>query len=75
MVGPTGRMIVVIIAMAIVEVAWALFCAKELPQTSAYLVLFYGGLAAASAVFFIPGLGRGPASSVLHQERTSETEG
>jgi len=72
---PIDRMFFVAILMAIAEVAWALFCAKELPQTSAYLVLFYGGLVGASLVFFIPGLGGKGSSSLPTHERPSETKG
>jgi hypothetical protein len=46
------RMILVILAVAIAETAWALFCAA----TGVNLVVFYAALVAASAVFWVPGL-------------------
>ena len=51
---PMAKTIVVVLAMTALEVAWALFCAIELPQTDTYLVVFYAVLVAASAVFFLP---------------------
>jgi hypothetical protein len=45
-------MIPLILVLAIVETAWSLFSAV----TSLNLALFYVGLVAASAVFFIPGV-------------------
>lgn len=53
---PTARTVLVILVVAVLEVCWTLFCAVYLPQTDTYLVVFYIGLLAASAVFFIPGL-------------------
>jgi hypothetical protein len=47
-----ARMILVILAAAIAETAWALFCAT----TGVNLLVFYAVLVAASAVFWIPGL-------------------
>ena len=44
------RMIPVIIALAFVETAWALFCA----ETGVNLLVFYAVLVAVSAVFWIP---------------------
>jgi len=46
-------MILVILASAIAETAWALFCAK----TGVNLFVFYAVLVVASGVFWIPGLG------------------
>lgn len=46
------RMIPVILVLAVAETAWALLCAV----TNFNLALFYVGLVAASAVFFIPGV-------------------
>jgi hypothetical protein len=46
------RMILVILAAAIAETAWALFCA----ETGVNLLVFYVVLVAASAVFWVPGL-------------------
>ncbi|MDG6915589.1 MAG: hypothetical protein JRN58_07190 [Nitrososphaerota archaeon] len=54
--GPTARLLAVIVVMAVLEVSWALACAVLLPQTDSYLVVFYGGLVAASLVFFVPGV-------------------
>jgi hypothetical protein len=45
-------MILVILAVAIAETAWALFCAA----TGVNLLVFYAVLVAASAVFWVPGL-------------------
>jgi hypothetical protein len=45
-------MYLVILVLAVAETAWALLCAV----TSLNLALFYAGLVAASAVFFIPGV-------------------
>ncbi len=47
-----ARMILVALALAVAETAWALFCA----ETSVNLILFYVVLLAASVVFFIPGI-------------------
>ncbi len=47
-----SRMLLVILVLAVAESAWALLSA----YTGLPLVLFYGVLAAASAVFFVPGL-------------------
>jgi membrane protein implicated in regulation of membrane protease activity len=53
-----ARMILVILAVAIAETAWALFSAA----TGVNLFLFYAVLVVASAVFWFPGLTkkRGP---------------
>ena len=48
----TPRMILLILAVAIAETAWALFCAV----TGVNLAVFYVVLVVASAVFWIPGL-------------------
>ncbi|MDA4133138.1 MAG: hypothetical protein OK454_08460 [Thaumarchaeota archaeon] len=48
------RLYVVVVLLVLVESAWALFCFR-LPQTPTYFFVFYAGLAAASAVFWIPG--------------------
>jgi hypothetical protein len=45
-------MLLVILVLAVAETTWALVCA----YTGLPLVLFYGVLVAASAVFFVPGL-------------------
>ena len=50
--GPWGRLILVIIVMAAAETAWTLYAAA----TSVDLFLVYGVLAAASAIFFVPGI-------------------
>jgi len=47
-----GRLILVIVAMVVVETAWALYCAVD----NVNFFVFYGGLAAASVVFWVPGL-------------------
>jgi len=47
-----ARMILVILAAAIAETAWALFCAA----TGVNLLVFYAVLVGASAVFWVPGI-------------------
>jgi hypothetical protein len=47
-----ARMILAILVVAMAETAWSLFCAA----TDVNLIVFYGVLVAASAVFWIPGL-------------------
>jgi hypothetical protein len=52
------RLIIIVVVMAAVEVAWALYCAV----TGANLFLFYAVLVVASVVFWVPGVAekRGP---------------
>lgn len=49
----TRRSLVVVLLVAISEVAWALYCAVN---DEVSIALFYGVLVAASALFFVPGL-------------------
>ncbi len=51
---PTARFVLVVLVMAVAETAWALYAAET--EASIDLLLFYAVLAAASAVFFVPGL-------------------
>jgi hypothetical protein len=51
-VRPIAKSIVIIVVLAVVELAWALYAAA----TSANLLLFYAVLVVLSVVFFVPGL-------------------
>lgn len=53
-----ARMIIVALLLAVVETAWALFCA----EAGINLLVFYAVLVAASAVFFVPGVAKISAS-------------
>jgi hypothetical protein len=67
----SAKMLTAIVVMAVAETAWALYAA-----TSSFdLLLFYGVLVAASAVFFVPGIQVMAGSRPEKPLRRAETSG